>query len=180
MRSYGQRAIGRSLHALLPDFTPHMLNVEAWRAAPHPNTVVVSTIRTALRERGMGVGELQRRLGDRGIRVSRGALDRLASDRPLEAVNFELLVPVLEELGITLREPFMALPSGEHEPLRRALALAVQTARRLAAGQTEAAEAAPIDEANEADADMADRFGALLRRWDPEVFDSRGGFGAVY
>ncbi len=39
-----------------------MLNVEAWRAAPHPNTVVVSTIRTALRERGMGVGELQRRL----------------------------------------------------------------------------------------------------------------------
>jgi hypothetical protein len=139
-----------------------------------PNTVVVSTIGAALRQRGMGVGELQRRLAERGINVSRGALDRLASDRPLKAVNFEMLVPVLEELGITLGEPFMTLPGEEHERQRRARALALQTARSMANGHTEAAEAALMDEADEADAETASQLDALIRRQHPEVFDSRG------
>ena len=139
-----------------------------------PNTVVVSTIGAALRQRGMGVGELQRRLAERGINVSRGALDRLASDRPLKAVNFELLVPVLEELGIELGEPFMALPSEEHERQRTARALALETARSMANGHTEGAEAALIDEADEADAETAAQLDALIRRQHPEVFDSRG------
>jgi len=138
------------------------------------NTVVVSTIGTALRERGMGVGELQRRLADRGIHVSRGALDRLASDRPLKAVNFELLVAVLEELGITLGEPFMALPSEEYERQRKARALALQTARSMANGHTDGAGAPLVNEADEADAKAREQLDALIRHQHPEVFDSRG------
>ena len=139
-----------------------------------PNTVVVSTIGAVLRQRGMGVGELQRRLAERGINVSRGALDRLASDRPLKVVNFELLVPVLEELGLELGEPFMTLPSGEHERQRTARALALQAARSMANGHTEAVEAALVDEADEADAETAARLDALIRQQHPEVFDTRG------
>jgi hypothetical protein len=141
---------------------------------PLPNTVVVSTIGAALEHRGIGVGELQRRLAERGINVSRGALDRLASNRPIKVVNFELLVPVLEELGIELGEPFMALPSQEHERQRTARALALQTARSMANGHTEAAQAALSDAADEADAGTAAQLDALIRRQHPEVFDSRG------
>src|SRR6478609_9296320 len=81
------------------------------RRRPAPCTLDLSTIGTTLCERGMGVVELQRRLADRGMHISRGGLDRLASDRPLKAANFELLVPVLEKLGITQSEPFLAVPS---------------------------------------------------------------------
>lgn len=106
-----------------------MFNLETMARRATPNTLVASTIGTALRKRRMGVGELQRRLAERGINVSHGALDRLAADRPLKAVNFELLMPVLEELDIELGEPFMSLPSEEHEHQRTARALALQATR---------------------------------------------------
>ena len=142
VKAYGQRTIGRkpSRPASRFHIARTKLGCMARRAAC--NTVVFSTVGTALRERGPRVGELQRRLADRGIHVSRGAVDRLASDRPLKAVNFELLVPVLEELGIALGEPLMAVPSEEHEPQRTARARAVKTARRMANAQTKAAESA--------------------------------------
>jgi len=139
------------------------------------STVVVSTIGVALRQRGIGVGELQRRLAERGIRVSRGALDRLASDRPLKAINFELLVPILEELGITLGEPFVALPNDELERQQAARALGREAARNLANGDaTGSAVAALVDEADLADDDSIDRLDALIRSQHPEVFDGRG------
>ena len=125
------------------------------------STVVVSTIGVALRQRGIGVGELQRRLAERGIRVSRGALDRLASDRPLKAINFELLLPILEELGITLGEPFVALPNDELERQQAARALGREAARNLANGDaTGSAVAALVDEADLADDDSIDRLDA--------------------
>jgi len=122
------------------------------------STVVVSTIGVALRQRGIGVGELQRRLAERGIRVSRGALDRLAWDRPLKAINFELLLPILEELGITLGEPFVALPNDELERQQAARALGREAARNLANGDaTSSAVAALVDDADLADDDSIDR-----------------------
>jgi len=54
------------------------------------------------------------------------------SDRPLKAVNFELLLPILDELGIDLGEPFMALPTEQHHTQLRVQALAQQTARSMA------------------------------------------------
>jgi hypothetical protein len=88
-------------------------------------------------------------LAERGIRVSRGALDRLASDRPLKAINFELVLPILEELGITLGEPFAALPNDELERQQAARALGREAARNLANGDaTGSAVAALVDEAD--------------------------------
>lgn len=138
-------------------------------------TVVVSTIGPTLRRRGIGVAELQRRLAQRGIHVSRGALDRLASDQPLRSVNFDLLLPVLEELGITLGEPFVALPSDELERRQTAHALARETAQGLAHGQPPSAAAqALVDEADHVDEAMIEQLDRQLRRDHPEAFDARG------
>jgi hypothetical protein len=122
----------------------------------------------------MGVAELQRRLAERGIRVSRGALDRLASDQPLRSVNFDLLLPVLEELGITLGEPFVALPSDELERRQTAHALARETAQSLAHGQPPSAALGLVDEADQVDEAMIERLDQQLRRDHPEAFDARG------
>src|SRR5207244_6174250 len=103
------------------------------------DSVVVSTIGAVLRRRGIGVSELQRRLAGRGIHVSRGALDRLASDRPLRSVNFDLLLPILEELGITLGDPFRTLPRQELDRHRAATSQAQQATRTLASGTPVAA-----------------------------------------
>ena len=138
-------------------------------------TVVVSTIGPALRRRGIRVAELQRRLAERGIHVSRGALDRLASDQPLRSVKFDLLLPVLEELGITLGEPFVALPSDELERRQTAHALARETAQGLAHGQLPSAAAQVlVDEADQVDEAMIERLDRQLRRDHPEAFDARG------
>jgi hypothetical protein len=139
------------------------------------DTVVLSTIGAALRQRGIGVGELRRRLAQRGIHVSRGALDRLASDQPLKSVNFDLLLPVLEELGMTLGEPFVALPGDELERQHAARAVANETVHSLANGHpTSAAAAALVDSADLADEEMVDRLDRQLRREHPEAFDARG------
>ena len=138
-------------------------------------SVVVSTIGDALRERGIGVSELQRRLAARGVHVSRGALDRLASDQPLRSVNFDLLLPVLEELGITLGAPFRLLPHQELDQQRAARSLARQATRALAngtpAGATVDAMLAQVDQVDEETSAHAE---ALLRRQHPEAFDARG------
>ena len=134
-------------------------------------TVVVSTIGAALREQGISVSTLQRRLAQRGVHVSRGALDRLASDRPLKAVNFDLLLPVLEELGIALGEPFLTMSSDDMARQQAARAQAREIARTLANG---AAPGAPVDDADRADAESIAHLDALIRRQHPEAFDERG------
>jgi hypothetical protein len=137
-------------------------------------TVVVSTIGTALRQRGIGVGELRRRLAQRGIHVSRGALDRLASDQPIKSVNFDLLLPVLEELGMTLGETFVAVPGEELERQQAARVVANQTVQSLVNGRPGLAAAAPANSADVADEEMVQRLDRQLRREHPEAFDARG------
>ena len=138
-------------------------------------TVVVSTIGAALRQRGIGVGELRRRLAQRGIHISRGALDRLASDRPLKAVNFDLLLPILDELGLKLGEPFVAVSNEDLGRQQAARALGREAARNLANGDaTTSAVAVLVDEADLADQESIDRLDAMIRSQHPEVFDGRG------
>src|SRR5919206_2040854 len=137
-------------------------------------SVVVSTIGDALRRRGIGVSELQRRLAARGVHVSRGALDRLASDRPLRSVNFDLLLPILEELGIPLGDPFRTLPREELDRQRAATSQAQQATRTLASGKPGASVAALLDEADRADDERSGRAEEQLRRRHPEAFDARG------
>lgn len=137
-----------------------------------PGTAVVSTIGAALRRHGIGVSELQRRLARRGVRVSRGALDRLASDRPLKSVNFALLLPILEELGLPLGEPFVALSSEEFGHQRTARARAQVAAQGLADGH--AAALAALDDADRADEETIEQIDARMRREHPEAFDERG------
>src|ERR1700736_2892854 len=60
--------------------------------------VYVSRLGWVLRDRKLPVSELRRRLGQRGHTVSRGALDRLMSERPLRTVDLDVLMPGLEEL----------------------------------------------------------------------------------
>jgi hypothetical protein len=135
---------------------------------------VVSTIGATMREQGIGVAGLQRRLATRGVRVSRGALDRLVSERPLKSVNFDLLLPVLDELGITLGEPFLALRVDELERTERARTRARDASRALANGQPTSTLAAIVDEADGADQSMMEHLEQQIRREHPEAFDKRG------
>lgn len=135
---------------------------------------VVCTLGAAMREQGVGVAELRRRLAVRGIRLSRGALDRLVSDRPLKSVNFDLLLPVLDELGITLGEPFLAVPAEELEGTKQATGRAREASRALANG-TDAPQLAAMDrEADDADDSAIQHLEQRLRREHPEAFDKRG------
>ncbi|MBV9173034.1 MAG: helix-turn-helix domain-containing protein [Chloroflexi bacterium] len=135
---------------------------------------VISTIGSTMREQGLGVAELRRRLAARGISVSRGALDRLVSDRPLKSVNFDLLLPVLDELGITLGDPFVAIPAGDLARTQEAIDRARSATRALANGAHPAQLAQMLDEADQNDAATIDRLEQRLRREHPEAFDNRG------
>lgn len=135
---------------------------------------VVSTIGSTMREQGIGVAELRRRLAARGIGISRGALDRLVSDRPLKSVNFDLLLPVLDELGIALGDPFVAVPADDLEQTEQAAHRARSATRALANGARVGQVAAMLDEADYADAATIDHLEERLRREHPEAFDKRG------
>jgi transcriptional regulator with XRE-family HTH domain len=69
-------------------------------------TVFVSRLRDELAARGVTVAELRRRLEQRGVRVSRGALDRIVSDDPIDAVHLSSLFPILEELDLDFSSAF--------------------------------------------------------------------------
>src|SRR5262245_2070463 len=109
------------------------------------DVLVISTIGSTMREQGLGVAELRRRLAARGVNISRGALDRLVSERPLKSVNFDLLMPVLDELGISLGEPFVAVRANELERTQQARRRAREASRALANGKPAAPFAALDD-----------------------------------
>jgi hypothetical protein len=124
--------------------------------------VVVSNIGAALRRHGMRVSDLQRRLERRGVKVSRTTLDRLtASDRPLVSVNFAVLVPVLEELNLTLGDSLAVVPEAD-------------VARTLADQRTARAAVRTLGVGESAQASGAKDRMAELRRRHPEAFDARG------
>lgn len=136
--------------------------------------LVVSTIGSTMREQGIGVAELRRRLAARGVKISRGTLDRLVSDRPLKSVNFDLLLPILDELGIDLGEPFVAVRADELARTEQARRRAREASRALANGKPAAPFAALDDEADHADQRTIEQLDERLRREHPEAFDRRG------
>jgi hypothetical protein len=136
--------------------------------------VVISTLGAALKRKGIGVSELQRRLASRDVHVSRGALDRLVSDRPLRSISFDLLLPVLDELGVQLGEPFVAMPGDEVLERDMARTLAREATRGLANGKPTEVESVLIDEADGVDKESIARLDDLIRREHPEAFDKRG------
>src|SRR3984893_12894081 len=109
--------------------------------------VVVSTLGTALKRKGIGVSELQRRLASRDVHVSRGTLDRLVSDRPLRSISFDLLLPVLDELGVQLGEPFVAMPGEDVLERDTARTLAREATRSLANDEPTEVASLLVDEA---------------------------------
>ena len=133
-------------------------------------TVFVSRLGRVLRDRQLKVGDLHRRLHARGHAISRGAIDRLVSDRPVHKVELEVLVPVLEELDVSFQDAFARVPSETVVEREAARPAAVETARRLAADSRRARLA-------EADAELdevASRLERDLRTTHPELFDRRG------
>ena len=136
--------------------------------------VVVSTLGTALKRKGIGVSELQRRLASRDVHVSRGALDRLVSDRPLRSISFDLLLPVLDELGVQLGEPFVAMPGEDVLERDAARTLAREATRSLANDAPSEMASLLVDEADREDEEAIERLDSQIRREHPEAFDKRG------
>lgn len=133
-------------------------------------TVFVSRLGRVLRERHLRLGDLQRRLHQRGHPISRGALDRLMSERPVHTVELDVLVPLLEELDVDFATAFVRVPSevaAQHEVTRPA----ARDAARRVAGQTRRQRLAEADA--ELDA-VAGRLEDDLRQSHPELFDGRG------
>jgi Cro/C1-type HTH DNA-binding domain len=129
--------------------------------------VYVSRLGWVLRDRKLPVSELRRRLGQRGHTISRGALDRLMSERPLRTVDLDVLMPVLEELDVEFRAAFEHLPAAAVEAQLAGQPVARRAARTLGRRQALAAADAELR-------DAADRLEGELRRAHPELFDARG------
>ncbi len=129
--------------------------------------VYVSRLGWVLRDRKLPVSELRRRLGQRGHAVSRGALDRLMSERPLRTVDLDVLMPVLEELDVEFRAAFEQVPAAVAEAQLAGQPVARQVARQLGRRQALAAADAELRVAGE-------RLEIELRETHPELFDARG------
>ena len=119
--------------------------------------VYVSRLGGVLRDRKLPVSELRRRLGQRGHTVSRGALDRLMSERPLRTVDLDVLMPVLEELDVEFRAAFEHVPAAAVEAQLARQPVVRQAARMLGRRQALAAADAELR-------DAANRLEGELRR----------------
>lgn len=133
----------------------------------------LSRIGSVLRARHMTVGELQRRLEARQVRVSHGALHRIVSDRPIETVSLPVVLPVLEELDLPFEDAFE--PISEADAAERARAR--QRAKEILAGlprrnRGDGQAGSPEVEAERDE--MITRGQELLREKHPELFDERG------
>jgi hypothetical protein len=119
----------------------------------------------------MSVGELQRRLAAQGVRISRGALYRIVSDQPIESVSLPVIMPVLEQLGLTFEDAFRPTREGEiveQEQVRK-------RAREILASLPKANRADGFSPEVERELrEVIERTGEELRARKPELFDSRG------
>ncbi len=129
--------------------------------------VYISRLGNVLRERQLAVSELQRRLWQRGHSISRGALDRLMSERPVRTVDLEILVPLLEELDVDFHAAFEHVPCAVAEAHVAAYPVARQAAQQVAHRHALAAADAELKRAVE---HLEDE----LRQAHPELFDARG------
>ena len=134
---------------------------------------VVCTIGATMRDQRIGVAELQRRLAARGTMLSRGALDRLVSDRPITSVKFDLLLAILDVLGISLAESFATLSASKLERTSVATCQAREASRAIANGTPAPQLESVEDGADEADERTIRHLEQRLRRQHREAFDKR-------
>jgi hypothetical protein len=71
------------------------------------------------------------------------------SDRPLKSISFDLLLPVLDELGVQLGEPFVAMPGDDVLERDTARTLAREAIRGLAYGEPTEVASLLVDEADD-------------------------------
>ena len=138
------------------------------------HTIYLSQLGHIARTRGLTVAELQRRLKHRGLTVSRGALDRLFSQRPVREVSLEIVVPVLEELDVDLRSAFRRVTRDDADVMEAARNEAAWLARQFPTARGTPRRRASIAAAEAELTDVGDRLEVALRRRHPELFDSRG------
>jgi hypothetical protein len=137
--------------------------------------VYVSRIGRRLRERGMRPGDLRRRLAERGIAISRSALDRLVSERPLDDVRLGVVLPVLEEVDLDFRDAFEAVSPEDAEGRMRRARLVNRTADQIYLGAAGDSAADGAEAQVEAElAGVLARARSALRERLPQVFDKRG------
>lgn len=132
----------------------------------------VSRIGELLRARGLTVSELHRRLTAEGEVVSRTALDRLASDRPVADAHLAALLPVLRLLDLPIEEAFRPVDTEEAERRRRVRDAAARLLRPRRAARDAAVGISP--EADAALDEVIARASAALRARRPDLFDRRG------
>jgi hypothetical protein len=142
-------------------------------AATH--VAYVSQIGQIMRARGLSVDDLRTRLAQRGVRVSRMALDRLISPEPVRAVRLAILLPVLEELGTDLgaaytRAEMSEAGSASSPATRKQPSGDREQPVRGRAGTRQSQVAAADRELAEMTVAARDR----LREQQPDMFDSRG------
>lgn len=114
--------------------------------------VFVSRLGEILREQKLDIGQLERRLRRRGHPVSRRVLRRLAGRRPVRSVSLDVVVPLVEELGVDLSSLF-------------------------APGQADGSEGSRRERVAAADAELAEVTGELdrrLRERRPDLYDADG------
>jgi transcriptional regulator with XRE-family HTH domain len=131
----------------------------------------VSRIGELLRARGLTVSELHRRLTAEGETISRTALDRLASDRPVADAHLAALLPVLRVLDVPIEEAFRPVDAEEAARRRRVRAA---TARLLRPGRAVQGADSISPEAEAALDEAIARAAAALRARRPDLFDRRG------
>lgn len=131
----------------------------------------VSRLRNQLDARGLTVAELQRRLRERGVKVSRSALDRMVSDDPIDVVHLSILMPILDELDLDLSSVFV--PANLPKALVDAPdSLATPSVTRPASEETRLEEANNVAASNTALGDSIQRFLAVLREENPDLYAS--------
>lgn len=131
----------------------------------------VSRIGELLRTRGMTVAELQRRLAEQGAAVSRTAIDRLASDKPVVDAHLAALLPVLRLLDVRIEDAFRPVDAAEAER-RRGVRAAATRLKRARGSSTDDAGISP--EAAAALDEAIGRASTALRTRRPDLFDRRG------
>lgn len=139
----------------------------------------VSRIREEMRARDVTVSDLHRRLADRGIHVSRGALDRIASDQPITEVSLLVVMPVLEEIGLRFEDAFRRVDDDERIAREEARARAARIVDHLrSTGKLSTREPKPGGESADTRVpELEQAIGharKLLRARHPELFDGRG------
>jgi hypothetical protein len=137
--------------------------------------VYISRIGEALEARHLTISRLQERLAARGIRVSRGALTRLASDEPIEEIRLSVIGPVLDELRLTFESAFDQVDPTDVDARRR-----VRSQAKTLAGLTtsnapekDAGTPAPIDPREELRTVVARSLDQLKATY-PDIVDRRG------